>query len=161
MALTCVCVPRGSPSCLLPLQEALKYQQVDLTQSPFKLLPPHLVLKHVRFFMRCIRTESLFPTALQLFHTQAPLAFHVRHSRGSSSWCRTPRLKSLMWGLDPSLLWETLCNYDYPPVCWLWILTIPCLHPSYPSHRGSFFIYFVMEYHLWLVFRSFSSIDSL
>lgn len=37
MAATSICVPRVSPSFLLPLWKALQ-NQVDLTQAPFKLL---------------------------------------------------------------------------------------------------------------------------
>lgn len=35
MAATSICVPKGSPSCFLPLQEALQDQQVSLTWALF------------------------------------------------------------------------------------------------------------------------------
>ena len=38
---------------------------------------------------------------------QAPLAFKAKCSAGSSSWCQTPRLGSLTWGSELSLLWGT------------------------------------------------------
>ena len=39
MAATSVYIPWGTPSCLLPFQEALQDQLVGLTQAPLKLLP--------------------------------------------------------------------------------------------------------------------------
>ena len=36
---------------------------------------------------------------------------------GSSSQCRTTRLGSPMWGPDPLLLGENLCNCNYSPIC--------------------------------------------
>ena len=80
---------------------------------------------------------SPFPTALQVFPIQAPLAFKVQRAGGSSSQCRTPGLRSPMWGLDPSLLGENLCDFDYPPVCrsptwecgsWLYCISAPPTH---------------------------------
>ena len=44
-----VYVPRGNPSCLLPLQEALQDHQVRLAQASFKLLALCLCLEHERF----------------------------------------------------------------------------------------------------------------
>ncbi|KAB1271673.1 hypothetical protein Cadr_000009328 [Camelus dromedarius] len=40
----------------------------------------------------------------------APLAFKAKYSRGSSSWCRTPRLDSLMWGSELSLHSTSFCS---------------------------------------------------
>ena len=56
--------------------------------------------------------ESLFPTALRLSPTQAPLTYKARHSGGLSAWCRTPRLGSLTWDSDPSLLGQNLCSCE-------------------------------------------------
>ena len=66
ISVTSMYVPRVSSSCLLPLQESLQDQQMGLTQAPFKLLPLHWVSDHVRFCVCRTRTESLFPTALQI-----------------------------------------------------------------------------------------------
>ena len=41
------------------------------------------------------RVKSLFPPVRWSSCTQAPLAFKVKCSRDSSSWCQTPRLGSL------------------------------------------------------------------
>ena len=60
MPASSVCVPTGSPRCLLTLQEALQDQHVGLTQAPFKLLLLPWVLECV-----CpLRVESLFPIDL-------------------------------------------------------------------------------------------------
>lgn len=49
---------------------------------------------------------------------------------------------SPVWGSDYSILAENLYNCDYLGV---WVLTIPRLHPSYPSRRGSLFTSLVVE----------------
>ena len=56
------------------------------------------------------RVESLFPPVVWSSCTQVPLAFKPKCSEGSSSQCQTPRLESLTWGSDLSLLWENLCD---------------------------------------------------
>ena len=125
-----VCV--GSPSSLLPLRESLQDQQVCLTEMSFKLLLLHWDLEWLRFCVYPLRVE---PTCVSHMHT--PLAFKPRHSRGSSSRCRTPGLGSLMWGLDPLLLGENLCNWDYLSICgsstqgcgsWLYCVSDPLSH---------------------------------
>ena len=55
--------PGGGAHGLLPLREALQDQQVGLTQAPFKLLLLPWISEHVRFCVRPLRVESLFPTA--------------------------------------------------------------------------------------------------
>lgn len=45
------------------------------------------------------------------------LAFKDRCSQGQSSQGRKPRLESLMWGSDFSLLWDNFCSFYYPPAC--------------------------------------------
>ena len=54
--------------------------------------------------------------ALRLFCLQASLAFKVRHSGGSSSWHRTPRLGSPIWDSDPLLLVGNICDCVYPSI---------------------------------------------
>ena len=49
------------------------------------------------------RVESLFPSVLLKSCSQIPLASNVWFSGNSSSHCQTPRLRSLMWGSEPSL----------------------------------------------------------
>lgn len=109
--------PQGSPRCLLLLWEALQDHQVGIIQSPFKLLPLHWDLEHVRFCLHFLRVESLFLTALCLFCMSVPLAFKARHSWASSFCCKTPGLRSLMSSSDPLLFGENLFHCDYPPIC--------------------------------------------
>ena len=59
-----VCVPRVSPSCLLPLWETLQDQQVGPRQASFKLLLLPWVLERVWFCECPLRVESVFPTVL-------------------------------------------------------------------------------------------------
>ena len=86
---------------------------------------------------RALRAESLFPIPLRLFCLQAPLAFKVRHSGGLSPCCRTPRLGSPIWGSDPLLFGENLCDCVYPPTCgspsqgcesWIYCVSAPPTH---------------------------------
>ena len=82
------------------------------------------------------RVESLFPPVLcSSCAAQAPLAFKAKCSRGSSSWCQTPRLGSLTLGSELSLLGEPL-RYNYFSVCgsptwWVWDLIISQKPSSY------------------------------
>ena len=48
-------------------------------------------------------------------------------------------------GLKPLVPWVGSC--DYASVCVLptWVLTIPCFHPSYLSHCGSFLVSVAVE----------------
>lgn len=61
-----------------------------------------------------LRAEPLFPIASQLLQTQASLGFKVIYSSCSFSRSRNPRLNNLIWGSEPLLLQETLCNRNYP-----------------------------------------------
>ena len=47
----------------------------------------------------------------------APLASKAKRSGGLSFQHRNPGLGSPVWGSDPSLLGENLCNCNYPQVC--------------------------------------------
>lgn len=120
----------SSPKWLLPaslflggvliasyLWEAFQDQQVSLTQVPFRLLPLHWDSECVRCCVGPLRVESLFPIAFWLSYTKAQLAFKARNSEVSSSWCGIPGMGSLMWGSDPLILGENLCNCDSSPVC--------------------------------------------
>ena len=54
--------------------------------------------------------ELLFPPVIWGSWDQTPWAFKARFSGGSSFCCQAPRLGSLMWGSELSLLWENLCD---------------------------------------------------
>ena len=112
---TCQHMPSGGVP--VSWREAFQYQQVGLTQSPFKLRPLHWDSELVRGCTCPLRLESLFPTVLWLSHMQAPLAFKARCSGVLSSQCKAPGLGIPMRGSEPLLLGENLCNCDYPSMC--------------------------------------------
>ena len=66
MAAAGIYVPRVNFSCLLPLQEALQDQQVDLTHVPFNLLLLSWVSECVRFWVCRLRGESVSYSPLAL-----------------------------------------------------------------------------------------------
>ena len=65
------------------------------------------VLVHLRLCVHPSRVDSLFPPVCG---SQTPLAFKARFSGDSSSLCQTPRLGSLRWGSELSLLWDNFCG---------------------------------------------------
>ena len=106
---------------------------------PGCFLIPTLVSQSMRDFVCALYDQSLLPIATWLPRMQAPEKFKAKCSGGSSSQSRTPRLGQPMWGSDPSLLEESLYNWDYPPICGsstpgVWVLTTVCLCPFYRSH---------------------------
>ena len=98
------------------------------------------------------KVTCLFPPVLRSSYYKALLACQVNSSGGSSFWCQTPRLGSLLWGLKFSFLFENFCDVIiFPPVCgsptWRdvgfdYIMTSPLL----PSHCGFFFMSLDVEY---------------
>ena len=68
------------------------------------------VLVRVRPYVCLPRVEFLFPPVLWNSCDQTLLAFKARFTGGSSSRCQTPRLGSLTWGSELSLLWENFCG---------------------------------------------------
>ena len=103
-----------------------------LMRSPF--------LTWARVFTRpcvCPPTEEfLFPPVLFNSWDQTLLIFKDRFS-GGSSYCQTPRLGSLMWDSERSLLWENFCGRYYFTVCGLptWCVWNSILSLSHPSWR--------------------------
>ena len=69
-----------------------------------------LVLLHTRVGVSPPRVESLSPPVLWKSCDQTQLAFKARFSGDSSSCCQTPRLGSLTWGSELSLLWDNFCG---------------------------------------------------
>ena len=144
-----------SSSCLLSLQETLQDQQVGLSdpgsfQITASILGPRVYEILCAPFMSVV-SLSASPLGLP---KASPAGLQNQTFWGSSSWHRTPQLRSPMWGSDQSLLGENLCNCNYSPICvlpsWgLWVLTIPQLCPSYPSHCVFFFISLVVEDLFW------------
>lgn len=105
---TSICVPRVTFSCLLPLQEALRYQ-LGLTWVPLKLLlqPRACEILCEPFKSRvCFLQPSKFLDYNFCWpQTFGGLIFPVL-GQGSS-----------MWGSDSLIFWRNLCNCDYPPTC--------------------------------------------
>lgn len=126
-----ICVPTVSPSCFLPLQEALQVQQVGLTQVflTFLLLPQGL--ECARFI--CVLQEwSLYFTAHWLSLKFKPHWTSTPDVLWAHLPSRTLGLGSLMRGSDPLLLEKSSCNCNYPPVLCVgylvvWVLTMLCL----------------------------------
>ena len=116
MAAASISVPRGSPSCLLPLLEAIQYQQVCLIQVPFKLLPLCWDLERVYFCMHPYEQSLGF---LQLSGTPE----HKPHWLLSQTFWRLvfliqdPGLGSSMLVLDSMLLRDDCHSCDIPPAC--------------------------------------------
>ena len=141
MAATSMYVLRGCPSDLLPL-----WEQVGLTQTPFKLLPLCWVSEDVRSAMLFLRVKSLL-----LPSKQAMLTFKARKFWGLI-WCRTPELGS--WGANIGLKFLAPWGGSFAIliICLFVgclpqnvVLSLPCLCCSYPSCCGSFFISLVVE----------------
>ena len=91
------------------------------------------------------RVEFLFSPVLWSSCNQAPLAFKTKCSGGSSSWCQTPRLGSLTWGSELSLLWENFCdiiNFQFV-VTHLVGIGFDCITnvPFLPSRCGFSFVF--------------------
>ena len=55
------------------------------------------------------RVETVSPSPVELLHS-SPTGLQSQVLWGSSSPCQTPRLGSLVWGSELSLLWENLCD---------------------------------------------------
>ena len=105
------------------------------------LIPEHVEILCVLFKSR---VYFLRPSSSPVHKAPTPV-FKARHSGGLFSQCRNPSLGSLMWGSNPLLLGENLCNCDYPLICVLpilevWVLIILHLHPSCPSCCDFYFI---------------------
>ena len=158
MAATSVHVHKGNSHIFLPLQEALRDHQGGLTQASFKLLLLPWIPAHMGF---CVHKEKKNRGEVSIFHSPlallkvSPIGLQTKPSKGSSSWCRTPRLKIMMWSLNPSLLVEDHSSCNYPPHLraahpWIWVLTIYHLHSSTLSHCGSFFSVFSYRKHFLL-----------
>ena len=64
------------------------------------------VLAHARFCLHPPRLESLFPPVLWKSYNQIPLVFKAKFPSGSQYLCWIPKLRILMWGSEPSQLWE-------------------------------------------------------
>lgn len=136
LATTSVYIPRGSPSYLLPLQEALQGQQ-DWSDY---------LSKHCISIGSWSRWDSVWAFQEQTFVSYNPLALPYADPTGFQSQIflvQNPQSRELRVGLRHSLLRKNLWSFDYPPVCefptWGYG-TLFHLHHSYSSHCPSFII---------------------
>ena len=102
--------PQREPQPLPLPQETLQDQQVGLGRALMKSLLLPWVSVHTRPCVHPPSVESLFVPVLWSFCIQALLASKANCSQGSSSWCQTPRLGSLAWGSELSVLLENFCD---------------------------------------------------
>ena len=87
--------------------------------------------------------EFLFPTVMWNSCNHTPLAFNVRFSGGSFTWCQPPDWEA-WWGSGLSLTWENFCDLSFN----LWV-THPVgmgfyfivIAPLLPSYCGFFFVF--------------------
>ena len=91
-----------------------------------------------RFCMCTLRVESLFHLVLWKICDQTLLAFIVKFSGESSFCCWTPRVRSLMWGSEFSLLWLNCFPPFESSTLWVWNLSLLWLCPSYHLTENSF-----------------------
>ena len=86
------------------------------------------VLVHMRLCGHPPREEFLFPPIPWISSNQMPLASNARFSGDPSSLCPTPRLGSLMWGSELSLLWDKFWIYLFSslglPTWYVWDLIL-------------------------------------
>ena len=142
---TRVLVPVVSQSCLQH-QETLQEKQVGLAQAPMKSLLFPLAPSAHKTLHAPFKNRGTFPPAPWSSCNQALLAFKAKCSGGSSSWYQTPRLESLMWGSEVSLLWENFWDIiifqfvGLPPRGYGTWLYCKCTPPP-PSHCGFFFVF--------------------
>ena len=103
-------VPRESDSHTMLPQETLWNQQVGLAQVPKK----SLTLLCVPVCMRpCVfppRVKFSFPPSPMELLNRSLVGLQSQMLGGFFLWCQIPGLRSLMWGLKLSLLWENFCN---------------------------------------------------
>ena len=75
--------------------------------------PPSMGFSRQEYWSGVPLPSPLYPLVLWNSYNQIPLAFKVGFPGDSRPLCGIPRLRSLMWGLEPSQQWEnffaTIC----------------------------------------------------
>ena len=134
--------PEWATATLPPPQNTLQDQQVGLPQATMKsLLLPWLPV-HTGPCMHPLRVESLFLSLQSLCRSpmellqSSPAGLQSQMVWGLLLQCQTPRLWSLMWGLELSLLWENFCDIIVLQFVGrtpggVWNLIISGVHPFY------------------------------
>ena len=105
------------------------------------------------------RVEFYFPSSIEFLQSN-PASLQIKCSGGSSHWCQTSRLGTLMWDSEISLLWENLCHRiifqflchpankygiwlyhrSFPPTISLWLLLCFWLYNIFFGWFQSFFV---------------------
>lgn len=120
MAATSICVPGvGERESQLPLASLGGSPRSVSGSDPgfFQINASALELRMCEILCAPLKSEFCFlkPSGSPVRKPHWP--FPASCSGGFSSWCRTSGLGCPMWGLDPLLLGENLCNCDCPFVC--------------------------------------------
>ena len=116
MAATSIYVPRGSSGGLLPLWQASPSSTSGTDLGSFQITPSVLGLRACEILLLLFKSRvsvSYSPLALSY---ASPTGLQSQMLWGLIFWCNTG-LGSPVWGLDPSLLGENLCNCDCSPFC--------------------------------------------
>ena len=104
---SCICFPpafmslKKSHKYPLPPPETFQNQQGRSGPGSYEVIALALGPVYMRPCVHPPRVESLFPPVLSSFWDL--LAFKAKCSRGSSSWCYTPRMRRLARGSELSL----------------------------------------------------------
>lgn len=124
--------PRMSPSC-----SCLSRRFWDWKPRPF--LSCHFCSGPQIFCMCHLRAESLFllPSGS---HESKPSGLDYQHFGGFFSWCKIPRLASLIWGLDSLLLGENHCKV---------VITLP--FSGLATQRHGSYLYHMYTPPVWLI----------
>lgn len=141
----------------LSLQEALKDQQASGSDR-LLIIASALGDLECEILSVPVKAKSLLTIAPHLAHV-SPTGLQTRHPGGLDVLVHNLWVAVLMWGLDPSLLGENLCNCDWLSSSFVghgpgygsrldWL-------PSNLSQCSSFFIFCCRESFLLLVFRTF------
>ena len=131
---TSVLAPTVSQNSPPSSQETFQDLQVSMAQTPMQpLLCP--VAQCMWNPVCAIQEWSLcFPTIVELLWWN-PLVFKAKFSGSSSPHASTPRLGSLMWNTELSLLWENVCNIISGfPTQGIWNMIILQMHSPLPAH---------------------------
>ena len=92
--------PWGAPvaSCL---SWRLSESASGSDHAPLKTVASVLGDKACEVWVMPFESRESIPVAFWFSQTQDFLVFKAKCSEGLSSWCRIPRLGSLVWGSDP------------------------------------------------------------
>ena len=145
-------IPRLSFNCLLPLQDILQYQQVGLIHVLFKVLLLLRVSEYVRFLCALYKSDLHFP---QPFFSPENMFYWLLKSDilgGSPSCYGTQCGAWISHSLGEAL---QLQSFSCLQITYLvvWVLTVLCLHLSFPIYLWFCLYIFSCRRSFLLVFR--------